>query len=53
MDKLVDKVQEQILTELNNPKANGKIPFNDKTNSNLILNHFGVSKKRLYRRTKA
>ena len=45
MDKLVDKVQEQILTELNNPKAHGKIPFNDKTNSNLILNHFGVSKK--------
>ena len=45
MDKLADKVQEQILTELNNPKAHGKIPFNDNTNSNLILNHFGVSKK--------
>ena len=45
MDKLVDKVQEQILLELKNPKAHGTIPFNDNTNTSLILNHFGVSKK--------
>ena len=45
MDNLVDKTQDKILSELKNPKAHGIIPFNDNTNSSLILNHFGVSKK--------
>lgn len=42
---IVEQVQEQILTELKHPRAAGMIPFHDKTSSELILSHFGVSKK--------
>ena len=41
---IVEQVQEQILTELKH-RAAGMIPFHDKTSSELILSHFGVSKK--------
>jgi len=44
INNLIQKTQNQIIAELNNPKAHGMIPFNDSTSPELVLKHFGVSK---------